>query len=316
MKLPVLPLIALFSLGWAVTSVISKLPQETVTDPPAAPPRSNYADTVAAVGLIEPASELIMPGSHRSGVVEKVHVQTDQQVKKGDTLITLDTRQLRAELAVAKAQVNEAEAALAVSRAEAAQARRNVEFARSLTDARAMSDEERTQRELTLGTSQAKVKSNEATILRARAQIEVIETELVRSVITAPRDATVLQVKVREGEYISTGTASTPWLVLGDMSVLHVRADVDEYEAWKVRSGSQATAQVRGNPSLAAKLEFVRFEPLVIPKKSLTGDATERVDTRVLQVIYRLQKPVPAALFAGQQMDVFIAKEGRVSAIQ
>jgi hypothetical protein len=57
------------------------------------------------------------------------------------------------------------------------------------------------------------------------------------------------------------------------------------------------------------QLEFVRFEPLVIPKKSLTGDATERVDTRVLQVIYRLQKPVPAALFAGQQMDVFIATQ-------
>ena len=309
MKLPALPLIALFSLGWAMTSVISKLPQETVTNPPAAPPRSVYADTVAAVGLIEPASELIMPGSHRSGVVEKVHVQTDQQVKKGDTLITLDTRQLRAELAVAKAQVNEAEAALAVSRAEEAQARRNVEFARSLTDARAMSDEERTQRELTLGTSQAKVKSNEATILRARTQIEVIETELARSVITAPRDATVLQVKVREGEYIAATPTETPWLVLGDMSVLHVRADVDEYEAWKVRPTSQATAQVRGNPSLAAQLEFVRFEPLVIPKKSLTGDATERVDTRVLQVIYRLQKPVPAALFAGQQMDVFIATQ-------
>jgi multidrug efflux pump subunit AcrA (membrane-fusion protein) len=306
MKIPVLPLIALFSLGWAVTSVISKLPQETVTDPPGAPPRSNFADTVAAVGLIEPASELIMPGSHRSGVVEKMHVQTNQQVKKGDTLVTLDTRQLRAELAVSKAQANEAEAALAVSRAEAAQAWRNVEFARSLTDARAMSDEDRTQRELTLGTAQARVKSNEAAIQRAQAQIEVIETEIARSVITAPRDATALQVKVREGEYIAATPTETPWLVLGDMSVLHVRADVDEYEAWKVRSGSQATAQVRGNPSLAAKLEFVRFEPLVIPKKSLTGDATERVDTRVLQVIYRLQKPVPAALFAGQQMDVFI----------
>jgi multidrug resistance efflux pump len=239
-------------------------------------------------------------------VVEKMHVQTNQQVKKGDTLVTLDTRQLRAELAVSKAQANEAEAALAVSRAEAAQAWRNVEFARSLTDARAMSDEDRTQRELTLCTAQARVKSNEAAIQRAQAQIEVIETEIARSVITAPRDATALQVKVREGEYIAATPTETPWLVLGDMSVLHVRADVDEYEAWKVRSGSQATAQVRGNPSLAAKLEFVRFEPLVIPKKSLTGDATERVDTRVLQVIYRLQKPVPAALFAGQQMDVFI----------
>ena len=309
MKIPVLPLIALFSLGWAVTSVISKLPQETVTAPPAPPPRSAYADTVAAVGLIEPSSELITLGSHRSGVVEQTHVKAGQQVNKGDTLVTLDTRQLRAELAVAKAQVNEAQAALAVSQAEEAQARRNVEFARSLTDARAMSDEERTQRELTLGTAQAKVKANEAAIQRARAQIDVIETEIARSVITAPRDATVLQMKVRAGEYVATGVAATPWLVLGDLSELHVRADVDEYEAWKVRPGSQATAQVRGNPSLAAQLEFVRFEPLVIPKKSLTGDATERVDTRVLQVIYRLQNPVPAALFAGQQMDVFIATQ-------
>lgn len=316
MKLPVLPLIALFSLGWAVTSVISKLPQETITAPPSPPPRSTFADTVAAVGLVEPAGELITLGSHRSGVVEQTHVKAGQHVKKGEPLVTLDTRQLRAELAVAKAQVNEAQAALAVSQAEEALARRNVDFARSLTDARAMSDEERTQRELTLGTAQAKVNSNEAAIQRARAQIDVIETEIARSVITAPRDATVLQMKVREGEYVATGVASTPWLVLGDLSELHVRTDVDEYEAWKVRPDSQANAQVRGNPALAAHLEFVRFEPLVIPKKSLTGDATERVDTRVLQVIYRLQKPVPAALFVGQQMDVFIAKEASVSAIQ
>jgi HlyD family secretion protein len=316
MKLPVLPLIALVFLGWAVTSVISNLPQETVTAPPAPPPRSTFAETVAAVGLVEPEDELITLGSHRSGVVEQTHVKAGQQVKKGEPLVTLDTRQLRAELAVAKAQVNEAQAALAVAQAQEALARRNVEFARSLTDARAMSDEERTQRELTLGTAQAKVKSNEAAIQRAQAQIVVIETEIARSVITSPRDATVLQMKVREGEYVSTGVASAPWLVLGDLSELHVRADVDEYEAWKVRANSKANAQVRGNPSLSAQLEFVRFEPLVIPKKSLTGDATERVDTRVLQVIYRLQKPFPPALFVGQQMDVFIAKEASVSSIQ
>jgi hypothetical protein len=49
----------------------------------------------------------------------------------------------------------------------------------------------------------------------------------------------------------------------------------------------------------------VRFEPFVVPKKSLTGDSTERVDTRVLQVIYRIEdNKLP--LFVGQQMDVFI----------
>ena len=52
-------------------------------------------------------------------------------------------------------------------------------------------------------------------------------------------------------------------------------------------------------------LEFVRFEPYVIPKKSLTGDSTERVDTRVLQVIYRV-KNENAPLYVGQQMDVYI----------
>jgi multidrug efflux pump subunit AcrA (membrane-fusion protein) len=273
------------------------------------PPRSTFEKTVAAVGLIEPASELITLGTHRSGVVERVHARIGQQVKRGETLITLDTRQLHAELAVAKAQVQEAEAALAVSKAEEAQAQRNVEFAHSLTDARAMSNEERTQRELMLATATAKLKSNEVTIRRAQAQIAVIETEIALNLITAPRDATVLQVKVREGEFIATGVAATPWLVLGDMSELNVRADVDEHEAWKVNARSPATAQVRGNPAQRMRLEFLRIEPLVVPKKSLTGDATERVDTRVLQVIYRLQKPMPAALFAGQQMDVFIATQ-------
>lgn len=62
---------------------------------------------------------------------------------------------------------------------------------------------------------------------------------------------------------------------------------------------------VRGNAVLKAPLEFVRFEPFVVPKRSLTGDSTERVDTRVLQVIYRVARDdVP--LFVGQQLDVFI----------
>jgi hypothetical protein len=72
-----------------------------------------------------------------------------------------------------------------------------------------------------------------------------------------------------------------------------------------VRPNAAAVATVRGNANLKTKLSFVRFEPYVLPKKSLTGDNTERVDTRVLQVIYRVDdNKLP--LFVGQQMDVFI----------
>jgi hypothetical protein len=53
-------------------------------------------------------------------------------------------------------------------------------------------------------------------------------------------------------------------------------------------------------------LKFVRVEPFVIPKKSLTGDNTERVDTRVLQVIFSLDRPDGTPLYVGQQVDVFI----------
>jgi len=56
----------------------------------------------------------------------------------------------------------------------------------------------------------------------------------------------------------------------------------------------------------------VRIEPYVIPKKSLTGDNTERVDTRVLQVIYRFERP-SFPIYAGQQVDVFI--ERRTAAV-
>src|SRR5262249_57732752 len=69
--------------------------------------------------------------------------------------------------------------------------------------------------------------------------------------------------------------------------------------------GAPAVGHVRGNAELKAPLRFVRFEPFVVPKRSLTGDSTERVDTRVLQVIYRIeQDDVP--MFVGQQLDVFI----------
>jgi len=124
-------------------------------------------------------------------------------------------------------------------------------------------------------------------------------------VIRAPIDAQVLQVKVRAGEYAPASVTATPLVVIGRAKPLHVRVDVDEQEAWRVGAGARAMAHVRGNPRLETPLTFVRFEPFVVPKKSLTGDSTERVDTRVLQVIYRVESE-ELPLFVGQQLDVFI----------
>jgi hypothetical protein len=98
-------------------------------------------------------------------------------------------------------------------------------------------------------------------------------------------------------------------VVLGDLDQLHVRVDIDENDIHRFRPGVRATAKLRGDPRQEFALRFVRVEPYVIPKKALTGDNTERVDTRVLQVIYAIDtRGMP--LYVGQQLDVFLADDG------
>src|SRR5262249_25930780 len=123
--------------------------------------------------------------------------------------------------------------------------------------------------------------------------------------VGGPGEAEVLQVKIRAGEFAPAATTETPLVLLGRSKPLHVRVDVDEHEGWRVRPGAAGVGHLRGNADVKTPLRFVRFEPFVVPKKSLTGDSTERVDTRVLQVIYRVERD-DLPLFVGQQLDVFI----------
>jgi HlyD family secretion protein len=81
--------------------------------------------------------------------------------------------------------------------------------------------------------------------------------------------------------------------------------DIDEHDIPRFRKDAPARAFMRGDQTHAFKLTFVRVEPYVVPKRSLTGDNTERVDTRVLQVIYKLE-PGKQRAYIGQLLDVFI----------
>lgn len=110
---------------------------------------------------------------------------------------------------------------------------------------------------------------------------------------------------MRVGEFAPAGVVDPPLILLGDTSRLRVRVDVDENDAWRVRPGVAARANLRGNPELAAPLEFVRVEPLVVPKQSLTGFGSERVDTRVLRVVFEMPRP-QFPVYVGQLVDVRI----------
>src|SRR6266487_744717 len=305
MKKFILPLIALAALVFGIGSVVHSQPKREVTVPPSPPPASPYSHTVAAVGLVETSTENIAIGTPRADVVSEVVVTVDQPVKTGDPLFQLDDRHLRAELAMRQADLRVAESQVKVNAAMLDDASRQLGFFESLKDKNAISAEELARRRSAVETAQARLDEAKAQVVSAAAQIQMTQTNLERSIVRAPMDGDVLQVKIHPGEFAPAGLTATPLILLGRLNPLHVRVDVDEHEAWRVHPEAKATAAVRGNASLRAPLTFVRYEPFVVPKKSLTGDSTERVDTRVLQVIYRVENDA-LPLFVGQQMDVFI----------
>jgi multidrug resistance efflux pump len=175
----------------------------------------------------------------------------------------------------------------------------------SINDARAVSKEELDRRKFAVQIQEAKLAQAQADVESARAQVQATETEISRRLVRAPVDGQLLQVKVRLGEYAPAGVLQTPLMLLGNTDIMHVRIDVDENDAWRIRPEAKATAYVRGNRELKTEMKFVRIEPYVVPKRSLTGDSTERVDTRVLQVLYAFEKE-KLPVYVGQQMDVFI----------
>ena len=144
-----------------------------------------------------------------------------------------------------------------------------------------------------------------AAIQQAEAQIAQTQTEIERALVRAPVAGRVLQVNVRPGEYVGT-TPGLALVVLGDIGSLRIRVDIDEAEIPRVQPGASATAFPRGGSRQEVPLQFIRIEPMVTAKRSLTGDNTERVDTRVLKMVYEVAA-ADTALYVGQQLDVFLS---------
>ncbi len=144
-------------------------------------------------------------------------------------------------------------------------------------------------------------------VLTAQAEVDRLRSEIARRTVCATMDSTVLRVNLRKGEYamaLAPSAESAP-IVLGVIDPMHVRADIDEFDAPRFKPGMKAIAIPKGISSIKIPLEFVRVDPFIIPKRALTNSQHEIVDTRVLEVIYRVTDS-KSALYVGQQVDVFI----------
>lgn len=304
-----LPVIAAAGFLFAVYSVVSGGKPVPVAQSVAEPAQAPFKTYIAGAGIIEARSDNISIGTALPGVVDKVLVKAGDKVKAGDAVFRLDQREAAAELEVKRAGEAKARAGVAEAEAVLADAKTLLDLAEAVSDRRAISVEELDRRRNAVAIAKARTESARAQVASAQADVKAVQTNLDRLTVRAPINGEILQVNVRPGEYAAAGVLAKPLVLLGDLERLHVRVDIDENDAWRFRANAPAVAALRGNRDFRANLSFVRVEPYVVPKKSLTGDSTERVDTRVLQVLYSFDRAQLTA-YVGQQMDVFIEAPG------
>jgi RND family efflux transporter MFP subunit len=275
------------------------------SDPPLPPAPKPYAHAVSAAGILEAMSENVAIGVPQQGLVTEVKVKVNDAVKTGDALFLLDDRDLRAQEISTRGKLEVARANIAVNEADLAKVEARFTRFSSVTDERAVSRDELENLKRDADVARARVAAGRAELAAAGSELESLTLLIGRLTVRAPRDGTVIQVNIRAGEYAATAPKN-PAMIIGETGRLQVRADVDEQNATRIRPGQKARASLKGDPSIIFPLEFVRVEPYIIPKVSLTGAGTERVDTRVLQVIFSLERPQNPPIYVGQQVDVFI----------
>jgi HlyD family secretion protein len=330
-----------FAAGVSIRTERAPTPAEPVRWPPSPP----FESFIAGSGIVEAEGGNITIGAPFPGIVTSVPVDTGYPIHTGEVLFEIDNRPYVANRATAEANLHQAianleklcayprpqERLIALSdleqaRAQAKQARAKLQRICALTEAGAVSELDR---ETAGFSAEAYSAQEQGAMLRldiaeegtwekdlaiAQAAVKVAEAQLARAVVdlamtrvTSPLDGIVLYCGIDPGNYVAGPTA----MVIGGTHTLRVRTDIDEVDAWRFDPSSPAYAFLRGNAKVQIPLQFSHYESLVQPKRSLTLENDERVDTRVLQVIYTFEPgTLPVALYVGQLLDVFIESVG------
>jgi HlyD family secretion protein len=270
------------------------------------PPSSSYARAISGSGLIESNSRNITVGSTSSGIVRDLLVTEGDTVAAGAPLFRLDNRTALADIAVAESQLAAAKAKVQEAESSLADQKDQLQRGENLKAGISISTDRLVRLRYAVRMADAQLANAKAGVGTADAQLFAAKVTLEKLTVTAPIAGKILKVSLRPGQYVDATSSTTAPIIMGNDTPLHIRVSLDENDLWRLKPDAPATGALRSNRDIKFPLEFVRVEPYVIPKKSLTGSTSERVDTRILEVIYKINTDTPLPLYIGQQVDVFI----------
>lgn len=210
--------------------------------------KGDISTTVTATGTIEPIT-LVEVGTQVSGVISKIYVDFNSEVKKGDVLAELDTRTLNSEL-------ESAVATLQSRQAEFENQQKNYNRQKELYEKQAISKADWETAETNYKTAKYAVTSSQSAVLKAR-------TNLGYATITSTIDGVVVSRAVEEGQTVAA-SFSTPTLftIANDLTKMRVIANVDEADIGQVKEGQKVifTVDAYPNDEFEGKVVQVRLE--------------------------------------------------------
>lgn len=218
---------------------------------------------VSATGTLQPEDQVDV-GAEISGRLDRVAVDFNDRVTKGQVLAVINTDQIRAQLAQARAALGSAKAAVITSEATVKETKDRRDRAEGLYARMIVSAQDFQTAEADYERAVAAVAKARADVENANAQVQLHQTSLDKAAVRSPIDGIVLDRKVQQGQTVAS-QFQTPVLftLASDLSRLKLEVDIDEADIGQVREGQTATFSVDAFPQrrFDAKLTSLRNAP-------------------------------------------------------
>ncbi len=211
--------------------------------------KGSISNTVTATGTLE-ATNTVVVGTQVSGVIEKLYVDFNSKVKKGQLIAELDKSTLQSNLENAEADISNAEAELEYQES-------SFERNKKLFEKEMISEND-------FDLSKYNHKKSEASLKSAKANLSRAKQNLGYTSIYAPIDGIVMNRAVEEGQTVAA-SMNTPELftIANDLTEMQVEADVDEADIGMVTEGQRVEFTVDAFPdeTFSGKITQVRLQP-------------------------------------------------------
>lgn len=239
-------IVAIAILAWLLSG---KKKDTTINFTTEAVAPTNIENSVTATGTIE-AVKTVTVGTQVSGIINKLFVDYNSVVEKGQVIAELDKQNLQSQLNSAKAQLSQAQANLLSAQSDLAYQKANYQRNKTLYNKGLISANDYEQSRLSWQTANATVAERRDAVAAAREEVSRAQTNLSYAVITSPIDGVVISKSVEEGQTVAA-SYSTPELftIAKDLKDMRVIANVDEADIGGVKVGQRVTFTVDAYPN-------------------------------------------------------------------